>query len=447
MFNRILIANRGEVALRVIRACQELGVETVTVYSEADRDAIYLKQGSEGICIGAGDPAQSYLNIPAIISAAEISDVDAIHPGYGFLAEDPHFAEICESHQIKFIGPSPNTISTITDKAGAKKIAAGCDVSVVPGSSDVLKDEDEAIAAARDVGYPVVIKAQAAGSGKGLKVAHNEISLVNSFFTARSEAETLYGNGAVYLEKYLEKPRKIEFQLLADEHGNIIHLGERDCSLQRQHTKLIEETPSPVIDEKLRHEMGEAAKRIAQAVELRSVGTVQFLLDKARNYYFMEMTGRLQFEHPITEMVTNIDLVKEQIRIAAGERLRWRQEEVHLSGVAIECRINAEDPENDFKPCLGKIAEYYPPGGRGVRIDSHIYAGYDLPGGYDPLPGKLIVHANNRSTAILRMRRALGEFVIDGVKTIIPLYKKIFGHMRYKGGDIDTMFIDEYFGT
>ncbi len=446
MFNRILIANRGEAALRVIRACQELDIETVVVYSEADRDAVYLKQGMEGICIGADKPAGSYLNVPAIISAAEISDVDAIHPGQDLLAENPHFVEICQSHQIKFIGASPETLLAITDKSRAKKIATSCGVDVVPGSSDILNDEDEAIAAAREVGFPVVIKAAASGSGKGLKVAHNEISLVNSFFTARAEAETLFKNSDLYLEKYLEKPRKIEFQLLADEHGNVIHLGERDCSLQRKHTKLIEESPSPVVDEKLRQKMGDAAKRIAGAVNLTSVGTVQFLLDKDKHYYFMEMTGRLQFEHPITEMVTNLDLVKEQIRLAAGERLRWQQEDISISGVSIECRINAEDPENDFKPSYGEITEYYPPGGRGVRIDSHIYAGYTVPKAYEPMLGKLIVYANNRSVAIARMKRALGEMVIEGVKTTIPLYKKIFGHMRYKGGDIDTMFVDEYFG-
>ncbi len=447
MFNRILIANRGEAALRVLRACQELGIETVIVYSDGDRDSIYLKQGAEGICIGPDTLSQSYLNIPAIISAAEISDVDAIHPGQDMLAENPQFAEICESHQIKFIGPSPATLSAITDKAGAKKIASGCGVDVVPGSSEILENEDDAIEAAREVGFPVVIKAAASGSGKGLRVAHNEISLVNSFFTARAEAETQYGTADLYLEKYLEKPRKIEFQLLADEHGNIIHLGERDCSLQRQHTKLIEEAPSPVLDEKLRQKMGEAAKRIAKAVNLTSVGTVQFLLDKDKHYYFMEMTGRLQFEHPITEMVTNIDLVKEQIRLSAGERLRWRQEEIEVRGIAIECRINAEDPDNDFKPSYGEITRYYTPGGRGVRIDSHIYSGHVVTKAHDPMLGKLVVHATNRSVAIARMKRALGETVIEGVKTTIPLYKKIFGHMRYKGGDIDTMFVDEYFGT
>ncbi len=445
MFSRILIANRGEIALRIIRACHELGVETVAVYSEADADAIYLRHADDAICIGPAPSAESYLHIPAIIAAAEIADVEAIHPGYGFLAENAHFAEVCASCNIEFIGPKPSVIAQMGDKAEARKVAHRCKLHLIPGSGDIVKSVEEALTVAREVGYPVVIKAASGGGGRGMRLAHNDASLTSAFHQAQSEAEIAFGNSALYVEKQLTQARHIEIQLLADHHGSVIHLGERDCSLQRRYQKLIEEAPSPVVSPQLREKMGDAAKRLAHEVNYTNAGTVEFLLDEAGNFYFMEMNTRVQVEHPVTEMVTGVDIIKEQIRIACGQPLRLKQSDVKINGVAIECRINAEDSENGFKPCPGTVGKYYPPGGVGVRLDSHVYSGYTIPPTYDSMVGKLIVHRRNRESAISCMRRALSEFVFEDIKTTIPLYRKIFGHNRYLSGDLYTGFIEDYF--
>ena len=444
MFSRILVANRGEIALRVIRACRELGIETVAVYSDVDSNAVYLRYADDTVCIGPAVASKSYLDVPRIISAAEIADVEAIHPGYGFLSENPHFAEICASCKIKFIGPSPEAMQLLGNKSRARELARKVGVPVTPGSDGMIGTEQELLSVAHRIGYPVMIKAAAGGGGRGMRVAHNDISLVNGFHAAKTEAEAAFKDGSVYLEKYLEKPRHIEFQILADMHGNIVHLGERECSLQRRYQKLVEETPSPYLSKALRKEMGEAARKIAKAANYTNAGTVEFLVDKNGKYFFTEVNARIQVEHPVTETVTGIDIVKEQIRIAAGEKLGYGQRDIEFRGASIECRINAEDPDANFKPSPGRITMYMPPGGPGVRFDSHIYAGYDIPPNYDSLLGKLIVRGRDRNEAILVMRRALDEIVIEGVKTTISLHKRIFSHSNFISGDIDTGFIENY---
>jgi acetyl-CoA carboxylase, biotin carboxylase subunit len=444
-FSRILIANRGEIALRIIRACKELDIETVVAYSEADRDAEYLNLADDTICIGPGPSLKSYLDIPKIISAAEITDVEAIHPGYGFLAENAHFAEVCRSCGIEFIGPPVESIRALGDKARAKELAVASGVPCVPGSEGVVKTEALAIEVARKIGFPVIIKAVAGGGGRGMRVAHNDISLVNGFHAARVEAEAAFKNPDIYIEKYIEKPRHIEIQILADRYGNVVHLGERDCSLQRRHQKLIEESPSPGLDPEVRDAMGEAAKKLAIAAGYTNAGTVEFLFDRDGNFYFLEVNTRIQVEHPVTEMVTGLDLIQEQIRIASGEPLGYRQEDVRHEGAAIECRINAEDPANNFKPSPGTISRMRVPGGFGVRLDSHVYTGYSIPPFYDSMIGKLIVHKKTRAAAIAAMRRALDEMVVEGIKTTIPLYREIFKHFHFLKGNINTGFIEEYF--
>jgi len=445
MFRRILIANRGEIALRIIRACKEMGIETVAVYSEADQAALYLRLADETICIGPGSSKKSYLDIPSIVSAAEIADVEAIHPGYGFLSENAHFAEVCQSCNIKFIGPDPESIAAVGNKIHAKALAKKAGVPTVPGSDGPVATEEEALKVAAKIGYPVIVKAAAGGGGRGMRVAHNDISLVNGFHAARSEAQAAFKDDSVYLEKFLDRPRHVEFQILGDREGRIIHLGERDCSLQRRNQKLVEEAPSTALSPELREEMGKAAVAMAKAAKYHNAGTVEFLLDRSGEFYFMEVNARIQVEHPVTEMVTGIDLVKEQIRIAAGEPLGLKQEEVRIQGHAIECRINAEDPEDGFKPSPGRIALYVPPGGGGVRLDSHVYGGYEVPSNYDSMIAKLIVHRANRREAITTMRRALDEYLVEGIKTTIPLHRKIFAHPDFLFGDVDTGFIEHYF--
>ncbi|HHT9125986.1 MAG TPA: acetyl-CoA carboxylase biotin carboxylase subunit [Candidatus Brocadiia bacterium] len=446
MFSRVLIANRGEIALRIIRACKELGIETVAVCSKADENASYLRYADDTVCIGPPEPEESYLNIPGIISAAEITDVDAIHPGYGFLSETSHFAEVCESSNIIFVGPSSETMKKMEDKSEAKKIAKENKIHVIPGSESTVENQQEALDIAHKIGYPVLLKASCGGGGRGMRVAHNDISLMNAFVITQREAQTAFKNSSIYIEKYIEHSRHIEVQILADKYGNIIHLGERDCSLQRRHQKLIEETPSPAVSESLREEICRAALKLARAINYTNAGTVEFLVDKHGHYYFIEMNTRLQVEHPITEMVTGIDLVKEQLRIASGERLELRQKNVRMEGVSIECRINAEDPYNGFRPHAGRITMYTPPGGKGVRVDSHIHTGYEIPPYYDSLIGKLIVHQKTREEAISCMKRALNEFVIEGVKTTIPLQLDIITHNCYGNGSIDTNFVENLVG-
>jgi len=442
VFSRILIANRGEIALRIIRACKELGIESVVVYSQADADALYLDLADGRICIGPGESLQSYLNIPHIIAAAEVADVDAIHPGYGFLAEVGQFAEVCRDCHIEFIGPSAETLRLMGNKVAARQFAHKCGVPVVPGSDGPVENEDEARQLAHEIGFPVMIKAAAGGGGRGMRMAHNEMTLRNHLAIARGEAEAAFGDPSVYIEKIIEHARHVEVQILGDGYGRVVHLGERDCSLQRRHQKLIEEAPCPVITAKLRRRLGEDAVRIASAAKYQGAGTVEFLVDAENSHYFIEMNCRIQVEHPVTEMVTGIDIVKEQVRIAAGERLSFRQDDVKIQGAAIECRINAEDPTNDFKPHPGVITAFFGPGGPGVRVDTHVYAGYRIPPNYDSLIAKLIVHRRTREEARLCMRRALEEFVVEGVKTTVPLYLEIFGHSAFVSGRVDTTFIE-----
>ena len=444
-FSRILIANRGEIALRILRACKELNIETVAVYSEADRDAIYLRLADETICIGPGPSAQSYLDVPKIISAAEITEADAIHPGYGFLAENPHFAEVCKSCHIDFIGPSVESIRLLGDKSVARELAMRTGVPCVPGSKKVVDTEEAALAVVQEIGYPVLIKASAGGGGRGMRVAHNDISLAQGFVAARVEAQAAFNNADVYVEKYVDKPRHVEVQVLADDFGNVVHLGERDCSLQRRHQKLIEESPCPVLEESTRVAMGDAAKRLVAAANYSNAGTVEFLLDAEGNFFFIEVNTRVQVEHPVSELVTGIDIIKEQIRLACGEPLGYGQEDVHMRGAAIECRINAEDPARGFKPCPGTITRYQPPGGHGVRVDSHVYQGYKVPPFYDSLIAKLLVHQPTREVAIACMLRALEEFAIEGIATTIPVAREILQHSHFQRGKVDTGFIEEYF--
>jgi acetyl-CoA carboxylase biotin carboxylase subunit len=445
MFSKILIANRGEIALRIIRACQELGIRTVAVYSEADRESLHVRFADEAICIGQAQSSNSYLNIPAIISAAEITDVEAIHPGYGFLAENSHFAEICASCQITFIGPTPENIKLMGDKMAARTTMQKAGLPIIPGGTAVVKNKEEALKTAKRIGYPVIIKAAAGGGGKGMRVCHNDITLISNLMIARQEAEVSFGNANVYIEKYIDKPRHIEIQILADKYGHIIHLGERDCSIQRRHQKLLEESPSSAVDSKLRKRLGEMAIRGARAVNYVSAGTIEFLLDGNNNFYFMEMNTRIQVEHPVTEMVTGLDLIKEQIRLAAGEKLQLQQDDIHLKGAAIECRINAEDYENNFMPSPGKIEKLNLPGGPGVRIDTHIYHGYEISPYYDSLVAKFIAYANNRTEAIRVMQRALAEFEIGPIKTTAAFHLKLLNHPLFLEGRISTHFVQDMF--
>jgi len=443
MFSKILIANRGEIALRIIRACRELGIRTVAVYSQADRDSLHVRFADEAICIGQALSSNSYLNIPAIISAAEITDVEAIHPGYGFLSENSHFAEICDSCKITFIGPTPENIKLMGDKMIARATMQKAGLPIVPGSTAIVKNKEEAIKTARRIGYPVIIKAAAGGGGKGMRICHNDIRLIASLMTAQAEAEANFGNPNVYIEKYVEKPRHIEIQILADRYGHIVHLGERDCTIQRRHQKLLEESPSPIVDNKLRKRLGELAVRAAKQVNYISAGTIEFLLDQRNNFYFMEMNTRIQVEHPVTELVTGIDLIKQQIRVAAGEKLYFQQDDIQIKGAAIECRINAEDFENNFMPCPGKIETLNLPGGPGVRLDTHIYQGYEIVPYYDSLIAKLITYGRNRQEAIRIMQRALNEFNIAPIKTTIPFHLKLLENPLFLKGEISTHFVQE----
>ncbi len=442
MFERILIANRGEIALRVIRACRELGIETVVVYSQADADAPYLEQADEAICIGPAPSARSYLSIPSIISAAEIANVDAVHPGYGFLAENAHFAEVCRANNIEFIGPDVDTIRRVGDKAEARTTAVAAGIPVVKGSDGPVTQEEDALAVAHDVGYPVLIKAVAGGGGRGMRVANNDISLVHNLSSARAEADAAFGDGSVYIEKYLAEPRHVEIQILGDRQGSVIHLGDRDCSVQRRHQKVIEESPSPGITPDQRRKMCRAAVKLAKSVGYHGAGTVEFLVC-GRDFYFIEVNARIQVEHSVTELVTGIDLIKEQIRVAAGESLGRRQDDVKVEGHAIECRINAEDPDRGFAPSPGLIERYHQPGGPGVRVDSHVTAGYRIPPNYDSMIGKLLVRGDNREEAILRMQRALDEYVIEGPKTTLPLLKRVLRDAYFVKGDYSTRFLDD----
>ncbi|MEX1024334.1 MAG: acetyl-CoA carboxylase biotin carboxylase subunit [Planctomycetota bacterium] len=445
MFRRVLIANRGEIAQRILRACRELGIETVAVYSEADADALYLRQADETICIGPAAGAKSYLNIPAIISAAEIADAEAIVPGYGFLAENAHFAEVCRSCNIHFVGPEPETIAALGNKSRAREMAMRSGCPVVPGSDGPVESEHVALNVAHEIGYPVMIKASSGGGGRGMRVASNDPSLVAGFHAARAEAEAAFNDGTVYLEKFVENPRHVEIQVIGDKHGNLVHLGERDCSVQRRHQKLIEESPSPAIDDKLRKRMGEAALAICRESNYSNAGTVEFLLDKNNDFFFIEVNARIQVEHTVTEMVTGVDLIQLQLRVASGEVLPFRQKDIKQQGHTIECRINAEDPDRDFQPSPGLVTLFVPPGGPGVRNDTHVYSGYRIPSHYDSMIGKLLVHRPTRTEAIATMLRALDEFVIEGVKTTIPLHRRILTHSDFLAGRHDTGFVERYF--
>jgi acetyl-CoA carboxylase, biotin carboxylase subunit len=442
MFQRILVANRGEIALRVIRACKELGIEVVAVYSQADRDAAYLSLADQAICIGKNQSTDSYLNRSRIIAAAEVADVQAIHPGYGFLSENPDFAEVCRLSGFEFIGPPHEAIRKMGLKTEAKKIAAAAKVACVPGSDGVIASEGQAISLARAIGYPVLIKAAAGGGGKGMRVCRDESNLAGAIQTASVEAEAAFKNASIYLEKFIDRPRHVEVQILGDSHGEIVSCWDRDCTLQRRHQKLVEESPAPTLSVKVRTKLSEAAVRLAKAVGYVNAGTCEFLVDSDNNFYFIEVNARIQVEHPVTEMVTGIDLVKQQILIAAGEPLPFRQKDISLKGHAIECRINSEDPEHDFRPSPGRIVDLRLPGGPGVRWDSHIYPGYIVPPYYDSLLGKLIVHAPTRPEAIATMRRALDELVIEGVHTTISLHRRIFRDADFISGRIDTTWVE-----
>ncbi len=442
MFQRILVANRGEIALRVIRACKEMGIEVVAVYSQADRDAPYLAMADRAICIGKGVSSDSYLNIPRIIAAAEVADVQAIHPGYGFLSENPHFAEVCRSCNFEFIGPPHEAIRRMGLKTEAKAVANAAKVPCVPGSDGPIADDAEALRLARSIGYPVLIKAAAGGGGKGMRVCREESTLLTSLQSARNEAEASFKNASVYLEKFIDRPRHVEVQILADSHGNIVHCWDRDCSLQRRHQKLVEEGPAPTLPPKVRAKIGEAAVRLAKACGYVNAGTCEFLVDADNHFYFIEVNARIQVEHPVTEAITGIDLVKQQIRVAAGEKLGFGQSEVTTRGHAFECRINSEDPDNDFRPSPGRITALKIPGGPGIRWDSHVQLGYTVPPNYDSLVGKLIAHAPSRDEAIATMRRALDELVIEGIQTTIPLHKRIFRNRDFIENRVDTTWVE-----
>ena len=441
MFKKILIANRGEIALRVIRACKELGIRTVAIHSDVDASAMHVRVADERVCVGPAEDVLSYRNVPNVLSAAEITGAEAIHPGYGFLAENAHFAEVCESIGIKFIGPTSENIAVMGDKAKAREIMARRGIPVLPGSPGELQSESEALEAARKIGFPVIIKASAGGGGRGMRVVNKEDELVRAFQAAQTEAKSTFGHEGVYLERYFLEPRHIEVQVLADERGRVVSLGERDCSIQRRYQKLVEETPSPAVDDRLRREMGRMATEAVKAVHYRNAGTVEFLLDKDQNFYFMEVNARIQVEHPVTEMVTGIDLIKEQIRIAAGLPLSVRQQDVRLAGHSFECRINAECPEK-FTPCPGLITRFHPPGGFGVRVDSAMESHSTVVPHYDSMIAKLITHGQTREEAMARMRRALDEFVIDGIKTTIPLHRRIFNDAEFQKGRVSTGFLE-----
>ncbi len=441
MFHKILIANRGEIAIRVIRACKELGIKTVAVYSTADAESLHVKLADESVCIGPAPSSQSYLNINAIISAAELTDAEAIHPGYGFLSENAKFAEVCEQCGITFIGPSAESMRIMGDKISARQAVIEHGVPILPGTKENVKSVDEAVKIAKKIGFPVIIKATAGGGGRGMKIVHSQATLANAYATAKAEAQAGFGNPDVYIEKYCEQPRHVEIQVLADKHGNCIHLGERDCSIQRRHQKMLEEAPCPALKPETRAAMGEAAVKAAKAVNYCSVGTVEFLLDKNGDFFFMEMNTRIQVEHPVTEMITGVDLIREQIRSAAGLPLRYKQEDIKINGHAIECRINAEDPFK-FTPCPGKITAYHQPGGLGVRVDSFVYDQYSVVPHYDSMIGKLIVHAETREDAIRRMARALDEYIIEGIKTTIFFHKRIMTNKDFIEGNVDTSFLE-----
>lgn len=442
MFKKILIANRGEIALRVIRAAHELGIKTVAVYSEADRESLHVRFADEAVCIGPAASKESYLNIPRLIAAAEVTNADSIHPGYGFLSENANFAEICASSGIIFIGPSPEAITAMGDKAFAKETMKRAGVPVVPGSEGVISDINEAKKIALEIGFPVIIKATAGGGGRGMRIVRSEDELENAFLTASHEAETSFGNSAVYIEKYIEEPRHIEIQIMGDSAGTVVHFGERDCSIQRRHQKLLEESPSPALSSELREAMGSAAVKGAKSAKYLGAGTIEFLLDKNKNFYFMEMNTRIQVEHPVTEEVYGVDLVKMQLQVVAGERLK--RQSLKPLWHAIECRINAEDPSAGFRPSPGHITSLHFPGGFGIRVDSHAYAGYYIPPYYDSLIAKLIAKGKNREEAISRMHRALDEFVIEGVKTTIPFHKKLMKNEKFRSGSFDTNFIETF---
>ena len=442
MFKKVLIANRGEIALRVIRACREMGVETVAVYSEADRESLHVRFADDDVCIGPAPARDSYLRIPRLIAAAEITGADAIHPGYGFLAENAEFAETCAASNITFIGPTPVQIRTMGDKAAARAAMIANGVPVVPGSPGPVEDVDEALGFAESIGFPVIIKAAAGGGGKGMRVARDADDFARSFQLARSEALSAFGNGSVYVEKYLERPRHIEFQILGDSHGNVIHLGERDCSVQRRHQKLIEESPSPAMTPELRKKMGDAAVKGAKSINYVGAGTIEMLLDEDGSYYFMEMNTRIQVEHPVTEMITGVDLVKEQIRVAAGEPLSITATP-EMRGHVIECRINAEDPNRNFQPSPGRIDVFHPPGGNGVRIDTHAYAGYTVPPFYDSMIAKLICHGRDRAEALAKMRVALDTFIVQGVSTTIPFLGRVMADPHFVEGAVHTKFLEQ----
>ena len=441
MIGKVLIANRGEIAVRIIRACREMGIETVAVYSEADREALHTQLADEAVCIGPAPSSESYLNMQNIISATLISGADAIHPGFGFLSENSKFAELCEQCSITFIGPESDVIRKLGNKSEARNTMMNAGVPVIPGSKEPIYDAEEGAKIAAEIGYPVIIKAALGGGGKGMRVAETPEEFENSFQTAQKEAQMAFGDNTMYIEHFVQHPRHIEFQIMADKHGNVIHLGERDCSIQRNHQKMIEESPSVALTPELREKMGEAAVKAAKAANYTNAGTIEFLLEKNGNFYFMEMNTRIQVEHPVTEWVTGIDLVKEQIRIADGRTLSYKQEDVHITGHAIECRINAENPEKNFRPSPGTITDMYLPGGKGVRIDSAIYSGYTVPPYYDSMLAKLIVHAKNRSEAIRKMRSALGEVIIEGIDTNVDYQYEILNNPDFISGNIDIEFI------
>ena len=442
MFKKVLIANRGEIALRVIRACRELGVQTVAVYSEADRESLHVRFADDDVCIGPPPSRSSYLRIPNIIAAAEITGADAIHPGYGFLAENAEFSDICKASNITFIGPTGDQIRQMGDKATARRLAQETGVPTVPGTAGTIEDVDEAMAAATEIGFPVIIKATAGGGGKGMRIATDVEQFPQLFGLAQNEALAAFGNGSVYVEKYLERPRHIEIQVMGDNHGKVVHMGERDCSVQRRHQKLIEESPSPVMTDELRSRMGKAAVALASNIGYSGAGTIEFLVDPQGDFYFMEMNTRIQVEHPVTEMVTSFDIVKEQIRVASGEPVSFQGDGRRLRGHAIECRINAEDPYRNFQPSPGLITAYHPPGGPGVRVDTHVYAGYSVPPYYDSLLAKVIVHGNAREEALSRMGQALDSFILEGVTTTIPFLARVIRHPDFVSGKIDTKFLE-----
>ncbi len=446
VFSKVLIANRGEIAVRIIRACRDLNIATVAVYSKADKESLHVLMADEAVCIGNAPASQSYLNISNVIAAAKNSGAEAIHPGYGFLAENAYFAELCETNNIKFIGPKPNVINLMGDKVKARELVTTVGVPLVPGSEGAVESLAEAIEIAEAIGYPVMIKASAGGGGKGMRLAHSQSALKEALDMAKMEAKAAFGNDEVYIEKYIEEPRHIEFQILGDEHGNIVHLGERDCSLQRRNQKLLEECPSTLVDEELRARMGAIAIKAATAANYYSAGTIEFLVDKNKNFYFIEMNTRIQVEHPVTEMVTGIDVVKEQIKIAAGQKLSFTQEDVHMNGWAIECRINAEDTDHDFRPSPGTVKEYLLPGGPGVRVDSSVYSGYTITPYYDSMVAKLIVWGRDRDEAIARMKRALHEFKATNINTTIPFHLKVLENAFFQKGEVYTNFIQRRMG-